>query len=1249
MELLQCVVIILCTVSMYFLEGQVVYNGPASNVYFHSEFDQTQTLQTLSCGSYQVGETNPSNPVSYYAFVKSTLMNNYRIALRLSTCCEFARCNDLTCNFDRFGDITGYEVSTEVNCAYATDATAHRGYCEMGINGSMDTILYMLYEKDSQINLVGYNDDSPSGVCSNTQKSYIDLYDFGDKAYIVGVGGYKNQTGRFFVHIDCEQYSYPATAIQMNPQYNLYARRLDCGYWPSNKEGYIGRQPVYDDLVRDNMKYYMFTVGSYVYLPVVITICIQLEDAGCGVNGFNEFYAFLIRKDESPNAEPNSFEILNSVGSGYSSWVNGDNGACDLYHYYDYYYPDYNYDVMDGVNLNIRLTSKDIYSEGTYYVAIQSSEENKNLPPTSPEPVIIYTICNEAPTPIPTMQPSLLPTLHPTNDPTIEPTSVPSKEPSIDPTMQPTTSPTTTPTKDPTTEPTSDPTAIPTKDPTTEPTSDPTTTPTKDPTTEPTSDPTAIPTKDPTTEPTSDPTTTPTKDPTTEPTSDPTVIPTKDPTLEPTHDPTKYPSMIPSHPPTVSPTLEYSFPIDQEEFEIVGSLPYIQYVSCGTILHGQQNTYDNLVSYIKFTVTSKEFYPTYVSTCFSDDKNEFNYTEYETVLYILDADNKLIDHSSACIMYPCTCEQSQMEVSSLPNGNYTISVQGYQNKPGHFSINMKCTEPPPKVPKEVVMCLVLGFSGAVLIVFIIYYLYHCKKYYDSKPTSKHKAVGTQRSNTQIEMTHQTVPSQSTKIVPTAGIAKSKGDDDDSKSELGSDVTEEKEIQLFFKENEMECFYNEAQLRELRIISLTNLCQINDKALDSLGMNKSEDRNTFLKCINKLSLRLFLERDMDENLSGYYPNFVDNGFTRLAQFAKIQDFQLFQLGITNESHQIKILNAVQPYTVSPGDPRRIDGDKTLYDQLAPKEDVVQRVIAHAIQCCDDQSGFDIYQVLAIRYYDAESRNARPSRPFSKIGIYTEFVSFPPFLQTLMIAIIAGFAQTVGISIVIYKLLMSYFVNGEIGIEGICAMDASRWSEVYSLRMLSFVFSLVITFYVSSVMNAIEHSGLYEILNRLKLEHINKIDDIVLELLYIGHTINYFVCLLAVIGSYFIVFETNRVDPDDEGFVDYSHSGLDMILNAVALFFMLELDDLMVSSQAYGDCKQHLEKLLDEKYMSDNQINKEYLDNEKNSVCCNDISNVSVNVTCCSKLMYRFGIIFSLFVKVCCYVFGFIAPFVIFFCW
>ena len=303
----------------------------------------------------------------------------------------------------------------------------------------------------------------------------------------------------------------------------------------------------------------------------------------------------------------------------------------------------------------------------------------------------------------------------------------------------------------------------------------------------------------------------------------------------------------------------------------------------------------------------------------------------------------------------------------------------------------------------------------------------------------------------------------------------------------------------------------------------------------------------------------------------------------------------------------------------------------------------------------------------RFYDDESREIHGSRPLLKIGINTEFISISPFAQTLIGAVIVALSQTMGTSIVIFKLWRDFIeLYKDEEVERICNMDQARWQEVYSFKILSFLMALVLSFYVSRTLENIQHSGLYEILDRLQPIHAHRINDddyndynkILLGVLYLGQFINNYVCLLAALGSFFIIFEANQGgETTDEGEVSYSHAGLEMILNAVALFFMLELDDVLVSADDYGDASRHLKSILTQ-YKPDVSMNAAYdsdqFDESDTCICSCCASMESMDTDVQDEVrgrVCRYTIIsvFSIFVRMICYVGGFIAPFAILFCW
>lgn len=149
--------------------------------------------------------------------------------------------------------------------------------------------------------------------------------------------------------------------------------------------------------------------------------------------------------------------------------------------------------------------------------------------------------------------------------------------------------------------------------------------------------------------------------------------------------------------------------------------------------------------------------------------------------------------------------------------------------------------------------------------------------------------------------------------------------------------------------------------------------------------------------------------------------------------------------------------------------------------------------------------------------------RGVKPFEKWGINLECVKAAPLLQSLVMGICTAIAQTYGLTVVVYGLIAGYFYNLD---DRICVMEEERWNKVIHYKLLAFFLSLMVTFVIGDKLNQIKHCGLNEIIYRLKIKHIGRVPNIALWMLPIGQSINYYVCFLAVIGSYFIIFAANQ---------------------------------------------------------------------------------------------------------------------------
>merc|ERR1719208_170317 len=86
------------------------------------------------------------------------------------------------------------------------------------------------------------------------------------------------------------------------------------------------------------------------------------------------------------------------------------------------------------------------------------------------------------------------------------------------------------------------------------------------------------------------------------------------------------------------------------------------------------------------------------------------------------------------------------------------------------------------------------------------------------------------------------------------------------------------------------------------------------------------------------------------------------------------------------------------------------------------------------------------------------------------------------------------------------------------------------------------------------------------------------------LRMGFSVNVIASILAVYGSFMAVF--------------FSDNSLDMILNSVALFFVAELDDLLVKSSDYSKIKERIVE-----FKEDERKRRQSGASDKATGCCN----------------------------------------------
>ena len=101
---------------------------------------------------------------------------------------------------------------------------------------------------------------------------------------------------------------------------------------------------------------------------------------------------------------------------------------------------------------------------------------------------------------------------------------------------------------------------------------------------------------------------------------------------------------------------------------------------------------------------------------------------------------------------------------------------------------------------------------------------------------------------------------------------------------------------------------------------------------------------------------------------------------------------------------------------------------------------------------------------------------------------------------------------------------------------------------NLKILSFLFSSFLAYFSIDQLSNIEKQGMY-----YKMHYVERLKWINKLWLNIGFSVNLFVAVIAVYGSFLVIF--------------FSDNPLDMVLNSVALFFIVELDNLLITTENY----------------------------------------------------------------------------------
>jgi len=215
-----------------------------------------------------------------------------------------------------------------------------------------------------------------------------------------------------------------------------------------------------------------------------------------------------------------------------------------------------------------------------------------------------------------------------------------------------------------------------------------------------------------------------------------------------------------------------------------------------------------------------------------------------------------------------------------------------------------------------------------------------------------------------------------------------------------------------------------------------------------------------------------------------------------------------------------------------------------EPMMTDEEKAEEVLDIMTEIGDDRDGLDIFQLCAFR---AKYQKHLIINTTDDYNNDLEWQYFGTFIR----AFITGLTQFVAMIAVTYAQMLD-------GLDMKPKFCAGEGDVVN--RILVFCFSAYISLILLRSVNSIDEQGLYKI---AKLDDWTDIDIRYLDFKWVrgGRLINSFVLLVGIWASWLIIF--------------YSDEAIDIILNSLAVFFIVELDDALVDGTDYDQWDEFLE--------------------------------------------------------------------------
>eukprot|EP01084_Bolivina_argentea_P310866 537993_1 len=193
--------------------------------------------------------------------------------------------------------------------------------------------------------------------------------------------------------------------------------------------------------------------------------------------------------------------------------------------------------------------------------------------------------------------------------------------------------------------------------------------------------------------------------------------------------------------------------------------------------------------------------------------------------------------------------------------------------------------------------------------------------------------------------------------------------------------------------------------------------------------------------------------------------------------------------------------------------------------AANDDEQNEFFQHLRNCCHFNDEFDVYQILA----------------FESTLVERDIITLWKYRLKCLKGFLCAVTQIFGMIVVLSQLIKQGSSNK--------SMCNDFNSDNWEMNVLSFFLSTYLSY--TTIKQLSTKKGLYQYIP-LKDYDVKWLDH---GWLYFGFVVNTVASVCAVWGSFFIIF--------------YSQAAIDMVLNSVALFFLTELDDLLVNDEDYEE--------------------------------------------------------------------------------